>query len=785
MECLNINNILTTIFSGSSSLFFVILGIIFIPSIIFSPLIVNASINDTGYVPISNKTSFYSCQDYRQSVQCALAKSEFEGYSVDSTSSQIAPITREPNYVEGKNGNGVEFRDKYRDFIEISNISAYESEEFSVSFWVKKISMPIQSTPEAHIISFTTANQEEGWFFRTNDSQRQDVVFGLTTDSGAEPVLTKPLPISNSTFTNVVATFDGSEIRLYSNGSLFDSIEYDGTYVPTQNLPIHIGVASYCSECTKFQGIVDDARLYDKVLDPTEINQIYNGNESTINSDGLVGHWKFDNTMNDSSSFENNGRMLTMISNLATSPDGRIFVAEKNTGKIRIVQNDVLLDRPFATVDNLDVNWETGLLGLAIDPQFDSNHFVYAYYSTFDDNGKPINRVERFTEKDNVGFNQTVIFDSIPSNAAFHAGGALAFGPDDKLYIAIGDARSSIYSQSKDILVGKILRINRDGTIPLDNPYPNSPVYTMGHRNIFGIAFDEKNGIGIFAENNDKLFDEINIIKKGGNYGFPNMQPENLHWRVSNSTIDIKPLRSYYYSIAPTQTIYYTGDQFPDLKDSFLVGTYTGDIYSLIITNKATKISSEVTHHNDPETLVSEKHIQINNYPFESVIGLTQTPRGEIYFGGYHIYKLDSIIENDPDQILYSLQFDYPDNFIIDTVLAGIQKFIVVNIVDNQTKKLENSNDNLMNSSSLIKLKIPKSLLTSIGNINATVVSPTNGENTYDITDFSLDDTPPKYNELSIPIPNNSITTILRINPGDDTSGDSDEEDISRDSDNK
>jgi glucose/arabinose dehydrogenase len=740
-------------------------------------LTVNASISNIGQEPVTNKTSFYICQDYRQSVQCALAKNEFEGYSVDSKSSQIAPITREPNYVEGKNGNAVKFQDKYRDFIEISNISAYKSDEFSVSFWVKKISTPIQSTPQAHVISFTTANQREGWFFRTNDSLDQDIVFGLTTDSDSRPLMTKPLPISNSIFTNIVVTFDGSEIRLYGNGSLFDSIDYNGTYVPTQKLPIHIGVASYCSECTKFQGVVDDVRLYDKVLDPAEISQIYEDNEQMISSDGLVGHWDLDNNLNDSSPYKNIGKMLTMSSNLAASPDGRIFVAEKNTGKIRIVQNDVLLDRPFATIDNLDVNWETGLLGLAIDPEFESNHFVYAYYSTFDDNGKPINRVERFTEKDNLGFNQTVIFDSIPSSAAFHAGGALAFGPDDKLYIAIGDARSSIYSQSKDILVGKILRINKDGTIPSDNPYPNSPVYTMGHRNIFGIAFDEKNGMGIFAENNDKLFDEINIIKKGGNYGFPNMQPENRHWRVSNSTIDIKPLRSYYYSIAPTQTIYYTGDQFPYLKDTFLVGTYTGDIYSLLITNKTTKISSEVTPHNDPETVVSEKHVQINNYPFESVIGLTQTPSGEIYFSGYHVYKLDSIITGDPDQILYSLQFDYTDNFIIDSVLAGIQKFLVVNIEDNQTKKLETSNDNLINSSSLFKMKIPKSLLTSIGNINATVVSPSNTENTYDITDYSLDDSSPNYTELSIPIPDNSITTILRINPGEDTTGNDDDED--------
>ena len=757
-------------------LYFFILVIIFIPFIVSSPLIVNGSSNDIGQEPVFNKSSFYGCQDYRESVQCALSKNEFEGFSVDSTSNEIAPITREPDYVEGKSGNAVILQEKFRDFIEISNITAYNSDEFSISFWVEKISTPIQSTPDAHVISHTTVNKDEGWFFSTNNAQDQDVVFGLTTKSGNGPLMSKPLPISNSSFTNIVATFDGSDIRVYGNGSLYDSIEYDGTYTPAQNVPIHIGVASYCSECTKFPGKVDDVRFYDRILTPMEISQIYNDNGSMSNSDGLVGHWEFDNTLNDSSVYKNNGRMLTMISSLVTSPDGRIFIAEKNTGKIRILQNDILLDRPFATIDNLEVNWETGLLGLAIDPEFENTHFVYAYYSTYDVNGKPINIVVRFTEKDNLAFNKTVIFDNIPSSAAFHAGGSLAIGPDDKLYISIGDARASLYSQSKDILVGKILRINKDGTIPSDNPFPNSPVYTLGHRNIFGIAFNEKDGIGIFTENNDRLFDEINVIKKGGNYGFPNLQPENNHWRYSNSTIDIKPLRSFYYSIAPTQTIYYTSDHFPYLKDTFLVGTYTGDIYSIEINNKTKKLSSEVTPHNDPETIDSEKHIQINLYPFESVIGLTQTPGGDIYFGGYHIYKLDSIIADDPDQLLFSLQLDYPDNISIDNVFAGIQKYVVVDIQNNDIKKLDNSRNNLSDSYSLLKIKVPKSLLSTIVNINATVVSPIEGENTNDITDYSLDDTSPKYNELSIPIPNDSTTTTLRINGEEESPSDSEEE---------
>ena len=150
MKFLNINNFIDFIHKERNILYFFILFIIFIPFIVYSPLIVNSSSNDLGQEQIFNKSSFYSCQDYRESVQCALSKNEFEGVSVDSTSKQIAPITREPNYVEGKSGNAVEFRDKYRDFIEISNITAYQSDVFSISFWVEKISTPIQSTPDAH-----------------------------------------------------------------------------------------------------------------------------------------------------------------------------------------------------------------------------------------------------------------------------------------------------------------------------------------------------------------------------------------------------------------------------------------------------------------------------------------------------------------------------------------------------------------------------------------------------------------------------------------------------------
>jgi glucose/arabinose dehydrogenase len=114
-----------------------------------------------------------------------------------------------------------------------------------------------------------------------------------------------------------------------------------------------------------------------------------------------------------------------------------------------------------------------------------------------------------------------VLIDNIPASRGFHSGGALAFGPDDKLYITVGDATEHEYAQDPATLLGKTLRINRDGTIPKDNPFPNSPVYTLGHRNTFGVAFDWSTGLGILTENGDQAYDEVNLIEKGGNYGFP------------------------------------------------------------------------------------------------------------------------------------------------------------------------------------------------------------------------------------------------------------------------
>jgi len=116
----------------------------------------------------------------------------------------------------------------------------------------------------------------------------------------------------------------------------------------------------------------------------------------------------------------------------------------------------------------------------------------------------------------------TIILDDLPVGpACCHNGGRLAFGPDGKLYVSLGDAQSSELAQEVGRLNGKILRVNPDGSIPADNPFPASPVFALGIRNPFGLAFDPVTGLLLITENGPSGHDEINVIRAGGNYGWP------------------------------------------------------------------------------------------------------------------------------------------------------------------------------------------------------------------------------------------------------------------------
>jgi aldose sugar dehydrogenase len=164
-------------------------------------------------------------------------------------------------------------------------------------------------------------------------------------------------------------------------------------------------------------------------------------------------------------------------------------------------------------------NGESGLLGLVLHPNFTENHLLYVYH-TYSNGSAVLNKVLMLTENNNKIVESKVVIDNIPA-ADRNDGGRIKFGPDGKLYIATGDARQPELAQDAGSLAGKILRLNSDGSIPEDNPFEGSPVYSYGHRNVQGLAWHPLTGELYASEHGLEGNDEINLIKPGTNYGWP------------------------------------------------------------------------------------------------------------------------------------------------------------------------------------------------------------------------------------------------------------------------
>lgn len=167
---------------------------------------------------------------------------------------------------------------------------------------------------------------------------------------------------------------------------------------------------------------------------------------------------------------------------------------------------------------NLEVIGEGGLLGMAVDPEFDKNSLIYLYYTCLVD-GELSNRVDSFVYDGESVVRKSVLVDGIPASE-HHNGGRMVFGLDGKLYIATGDTTSSGLSQDINSLAGKILRVDPIMGVPADNPFVGSFVYSYGHRNIQGLTWDNDGNLWA-TEHGPDGEDELNLIQKGGNYGWP------------------------------------------------------------------------------------------------------------------------------------------------------------------------------------------------------------------------------------------------------------------------
>ncbi|HME86946.1 MAG TPA: PQQ-dependent sugar dehydrogenase [Candidatus Nanoarchaeia archaeon] len=199
---------------------------------------------------------------------------------------------------------------------------------------------------------------------------------------------------------------------------------------------------------------------------------------------------------------------LDTVWSIAFLPNGNMLFTER-PGRLHFFDGT---DHIIAEINVSEVS-ESGLMGLAVDPEYESNHFIYLYY-THEENE---NRIARFTLENNRLLNEVILIDNILA-ARFHDGGRLAFGPDGKLYATTGDATIPSTAQDLTSLSGKILRMNKDGSIPEDNPF-QSYVWSYGHRNPQGIVWN--NDVMYASEHGPSANDEINIIEKGNNYGWP------------------------------------------------------------------------------------------------------------------------------------------------------------------------------------------------------------------------------------------------------------------------
>jgi len=213
---------------------------------------------------------------------------------------------------------------------------------------------------------------------------------------------------------------------------------------------------------------------------------------------------------------------------MTVAPDGRLFVTQKG-GALRVVKNNALLPAPFLTV-SVNTSGERGLLGVAFDPDFLTNRFVYVYYTTA---ASPIhNRVSRFTASasnpDVAEAGSEVQLLNLPTlGATNHNGGAIHFGNDGKLYVAVGENAVPSNAQSLNTPLGKLLRLNADGSIPADNPFfsqttgTNRAIWGLGLRNPYTFAVDTFNGRMHINDVGQDAWEEVNLVARGSNYGWP------------------------------------------------------------------------------------------------------------------------------------------------------------------------------------------------------------------------------------------------------------------------
>lgn len=307
---------------------------------------------------------------------------------------------------------------------------------------------------------------------------------------------------------------------------------------------------------------------------------------------------------------------------MAFAPDGRLFVAQQ-TGALRVIQNGVLLGTP-AIVLSVNSSGERGLLGIAFDPDFANNQFIYLYYTLA---SAANNRISRFTMSGNtiVAGSESVVLNLDPlSGATNHNGGTIQFGPDGKMYVGVGENANTAHSQNLDTYHGKILRINSDGTAPAGNPFPSGTaqrqrVWEYGMRNPYTLSIQPGTGRIFVNDVGQNTWEEVNDCTTGGlNYGWPTAEG------MSSNPAFTNPIYTYQHGAGVGFGCAITGGTFFNPTTTTYPAQYTGRYFFLDFCNnwidQLTLSGSTATRSNFASSIAG------------SPVGMATGPDGNLYF---------------------------------------------------------------------------------------------------------------------------------------------------------
>jgi hypothetical protein len=320
----------------------------------------------------------YGCTQYVPMVHCDPIVKEFESNQVKGNYSKIISVTREPEFITGKNGSAVQIGANALEFISIENSSQFTNNAFTI---YGSFNLDVAENSVGSLVSYTNNPKNAGWSIDSGpaeDPATRLIKFSVFGNAGEQAQATMIVPLY--TFVDIAATFDGNTLALYLNNALKSKVPFSGKYIanPGDDIPLKFAGGSYCS-CSTLGVTIDELRYYNRAFSPEELISITSTTDAGSLNQGLVGYWKFDGDIKDYAGFDNNGFYNTLLSNMVFSPDGRLFYTEKNSGKIRILDTmNKLLQQPFVLIPDIYVDWEQGLLGLAIDSEFISKHYVYA-----------------------------------------------------------------------------------------------------------------------------------------------------------------------------------------------------------------------------------------------------------------------------------------------------------------------------------------------------------------------------------------------------------------------